>query len=123
MLPPDTIRSGDARIEVERDNSLLFLAAGAVVEVNGARIGTLGRGGATFRDVKAGETVVLSVRPTSAPGKFTVRFVPAAGRSYVFKVSPRGEALVLGSAFGLAGEAIAANISDMSGYFQIELVP
>lgn len=106
---------------MERENSLLFVGAGASVEVGGAKIGTLGVGGAATRDIKAGRNII-TVRTTTAPGQFVVQFDAKAGKTYNFLISPKSDALLLGSAFGLVGDAVNASISDTSGYFQIEMV-
>ncbi len=115
------MRPGSARVVVERDSSLLFLAAGATVDVNGRRIATLGRGGSATTDIPAGH-VNVKVKANSAPGQFVVGFDAVAGKTYRFVVSPKSDALLLGSAFGLIGDAVHATISDTSGYFQIEMV-
>lgn len=116
------IGKGQARIVVERDNSLLYVGAGATIEINGAKVETLGLGGAVTKDVRAGQ-VAVSAQATASFGKFTVRFVAQPGKTYRFKVSPKSDALLLGSAFGIVGDAVNAQISDTSGYFQIEMVP
>jgi len=116
------IPSRQARIVVERDTSLLFLGAGAVVEVGGARIGTIGRGGSVSRDVAAGP-VTVKVRAVASAGQFVVRFNAKAGKTYRFMVSPRSDQMLLGAAFGAIGDAVSADISENSGYFQIAMVP
>lgn len=114
------IAKDEARIVIERDSSLLYFAAGSTVKVNGQKIATLGRGGSVAHDVKAGHVVLEASTPT-APGQFIVRFDAKPRQTYEFEVSPKSDALVLGSAFGLAGDAVNASISDTSGYFQLEM--
>lgn len=116
------IRKGEARLIIERDNSLLYLAAAADVSVNGAKVASLGRGGSVVRDVPARQTVI-SITTASALGNFTLLLDPAAGKTYRFVVSPSSDQLLLGSAFGMAGDAFRASVSENSGYFQIELKP
>lgn len=115
-IAPDT-----ARVVVERDNSMLFFAAAVTVEANGKKIASLGRGGSVAHDIPAGKAEIEVSTPT-APGQFVVIFDAAAGETYHFVTSPKNDALVLGSAFGIAGDAVRAQISDTSGYFQIEMV-
>lgn len=116
------LAKGQARIVVSRDESLLFVGAGAPVEINGQKVETLGRGGSVVKDVAAGKTNI-TVRVTSAPGQFVVLFDAKAGKTYRFMVIPKTDALLLGSAFGIVGDAVHAQISDTSGYFQIEMMP
>src|ERR1035437_7754267 len=52
------ISKGDARLIISRDNSFLFGAGGANVEVSGVFVKTLGLGGAVAQDVHAGRTTV-----------------------------------------------------------------
>ena len=92
------------------------------VKSNGVEIASLGRGGSVVRDVPKGANTLQVSTPT-AFGQFVVRFDAKAQETYNFKVSPKGDALFLGSAFGMAGDAINAKISDTSGYFGLELQP
>ena len=108
-----------ARIVVERDNSLLYLAAAVDVRSNGAKIASLGRGGSVVHDVSKGQNTLAVSTPT-AFGQFVVNFNAKAGETYNFQVKPRGGALVTGSAWGIAGDAINASVSEQSGYFKIE---
>lgn len=73
-----------------------------------------------MHDVKAGSNVLKVSTPT-AFGQFVVRFDAKPQEVYNFTVSPKSDALLLGSAFGMAGDAVNATISDTSGYFQLEL--
>lgn len=107
---------------IERDSSLLYLAASADVSVNGAKVVGLARGGSVVRDVPARQSVI-SVTTLGAFGSFTVLLDPQAGKTYRFVVSPNGDQLLLGSAFGMIGDAVRASVSENSGYFQIELKP
>lgn len=118
----EPLGKGKARLIIERDNSLLYLAAAADVSVNGAKAASLGRGGSVMRDVPAHPSVV-SVTTAGAFGNFTLLLDPAAGKTYRLIVSPNGDQLLLGSAFGIVGDAVRASISENTGYFQIELKP
>ena len=114
------IAKNEARITVTRDNSLLYLAATAKVTANGQQIASLGRGGSVVHDVKTGPNVLKVSTPMSF-GQFVIRFDAKPQQVYNFTVSPKSDALLLGSAFGMAGDAVNAQISDTSGYFQLEL--
>ena len=114
----EPIPAGKSRIIVERDNSLLYLAAAVDVRSNGVKIASLGRGGSIVHDIPKGKNV-LSVSTPTAYGQFVVSFNAKAGETYNFETSPRGSALVTGSAWGMAGDAINASVSEQSGYFQI----
>ena len=115
----EPIPADKARIIVERDNSLLYLAAAVDVRSNGAKIASLGRGGSVVHDISKGQNT-LSVSTPTAFGQFVISFDAKAGESYSFQVTPRGSALVSGSAWGMAGDAINASVSEQSGYFKIE---
>ncbi|MBL4803249.1 MAG: hypothetical protein JKY71_00145 [Alphaproteobacteria bacterium] len=117
----EPIPTDKARIVVERDNSLLYLAAAVDVRSNGSKIASLGRGGSVVHDVSKGQNT-LSVSTPTAFGQFVVNFNAKAGETYSFQVTPRGGALVSGSAWGMAGDAINASVSEQSGYFKIEPV-
>ena len=114
------IPKNEARIIVERDNSLLYLAAAVDVTLNGENVASLGRGGSVVHDVRKGKNIVSVSTPT-AFGRFTLRFDAKAGETYNFVVRPNSEALLVGSAFGMIGDAVNAEISENSGYFEIEL--
>ena len=114
----EPIPAEKARIIVERDNSLLYMAAAVDVRSNGTKIASLGRGGSVVHDVIKGQNT-LSVSTPTAFGQFVVNFDAKAGETYNFKVTPRGGALLSGSAGGMVGDAINASISEQSGYFQI----
>jgi len=116
----EPIPADKARIIVTRDSSLLYLAAGAEVRSNGAKIANLGRGGSVIHDIPKGNNV-LSVSTMGSFGRFTVTFDAKPREVYEFVVSPRSGALVTGAAFGMIGDAINASVSEQSGYFQIGL--
>lgn len=114
------IPANKARIVITRDSSLLYLAAGVDVRANGAKIAMLGRGGSVAHIIPKGQNT-LSVSTPTAFGQFVVTFKAEPGKTYNFEVSPLGGALLTGSAWGMAGDAIHASISEQSGYFQIDL--
>jgi hypothetical protein len=114
------IPSDKARVIVTRDNSLLYMAAAATVSVNGSKIASLGRGGSVVYDIPDGRNLV-SVTTPMAFGNFSNSFEAKAKKTYSFEVSPRSEALMVGSAFGMLGDAVNASINENTGYFQIIL--
>lgn len=114
----EPVPSGEARIVITRNNSLLYLAAAVDVRSNGVKIAHLGRGGSVVHNIPKGSNT-LSVSTPTAFGQFVVNFNAKAGKTYNFEVSPRGSALVSGSLWGMAGDAMNASVSEQSGYFQI----
>lgn len=115
----EPIPADKARIVVERDSSLLYLAAAVDVRSSGAKIASLGRGGSVVHYISKGQNALAVSTPT-AFGQFVVSFYAKAGETYHFEVTPRGSALIAGSAWGMAGDAINASVSEQSGYFKIE---
>ncbi len=116
----EPIPTDKARIIVTRDSSLLYLAAAVDVRSNGAKIASLGRGGSVVHNIPKGQNT-LSVSTPTAFGQFVVNFKASAGKTYNFEITPRSGALVSGSIGGMVGDAINANVSEQSGYFQINL--
>ena len=112
-VPPDK-----ARIVVERNSSLLYLAAAVDVRSNGAKIASLGRGGSVVHDIPKGKNV-LSVSTPTATGQYVLNFDAKAGEIYEFMISPRSGNIMGGYGMGMIGDAINANVSEQSGYFQI----
>ena len=116
----EPVPANKARIVVTRNSSLLYLAAAVDVRSNGVKIASLGRGGSVVHDIPKGQNTLAVSTPT-AFGQFVVNFNAKAGQTYNFEVSPRSGALLTGSAWGMAGDAINASVSEQSGYFQIDL--
>lgn len=116
----EPIPSNKARIIVERDNSLLYLAAAVDVRSNGAKIASLGRGGSVVHDLSKGQNT-LSVSTPTAPGQFTVNFKAESKKTYHFEISPRSGNIMGGYGLGMIGDTVSASVSEQSGYFQIEL--
>ncbi|MBG78244.1 MAG: hypothetical protein CL570_04355 [Alphaproteobacteria bacterium] len=114
----EPIPSDKARIIVERDNSLLYLAAAVDVRSNGTKIASLGRGGSVVHNISKGQNT-LSVSTPTAFGQFVVSFDAKAGETYNFQVTPRGSNIMGGYGMGMLGDAINASVSEQSGYFQI----
>ncbi len=114
----EPIPAGKARVVITRDTSLLYMAAAADVRLNGTKIASLGRGGSAVHDIAKGRNT-LTVSTLGSFGQYTTTFDAAPQKSYEFLVSPRKEAMGVGAAFGLIGDAVSASNNDQSGYFQI----
>lgn len=116
----EPIPADKARIVVERDNSLLYLAAAVNVRSNGAKIASLGRGGSVVHDIAKGKNNISVSTPT-ATGQYVLNFDAKAGETYEFVASPRGSNIMGGYGMGMLGDSINASVSEQSGYFQINL--
>lgn len=114
----EPLAADKARLVITRNTSLLYMAGAATVRANGLQVASLGRGGSVIHDVPAGQNT-LSVSTPTAFGQFVATFNAKAGETYNFEVSPRGSALISGSAFGMLGDAANASVSEQSGYFKI----
>lgn len=116
----EPIPADKARIVVTRNSSLLYLAAAVNVRSNGTKIASMGRGGSVIHDIPKGQNTLAVSTPT-APGQFVVTFKAEPKKIYNFEVSPRSSNIMGGYGLGLIGDAIHANVSEQSGYFQIDL--
>lgn len=116
----EPVLADKARIVVERDNSLLYLAAAVDVRSNGTKIASLGRGGSIVHDISKGQNNISVSTPT-ATGQYALNFDAKAGETYEFVVSPRGSNIMGGYGMGMLGDAINARVSEQSGYFQVNL--
>ena len=105
-----------AELVFTRDDSLLYLALGARVFVDGRQIGKLSRGNTASIFVAAGDRSVV-VDTWSIPGEFSINLNVEKGRTYQFAVSPRSDSVIAGVAFGLIG-----NVVEDGGGFQLQLV-
>lgn len=121
------IPAGYARIIAKREVAFSYAGAGALVEVNGKTLGTLGQGGEGFVDVKAGP-VSVTVKATGAIGSpygLALASIDAkAGKTYRFIVlansSRAWKAAAMSGAIGAMGGAIY-DAENKDGYFQISL--
>ena len=110
----------EARLVITRSSDPLYLGAGANVRINGIKEGTLTRGGTLIKNVPAGRTT-LSADATSGPGNFVFTFDTTPGKTYNVEVSPRRDSFGQSALWGLAGDAIQAQLKENTGYFQAEL--
>ena len=107
------IAPGQATISITRSNDLLYVAAPASVELNGAKVASLGRGETYSGGVGPGPAVI-TVSTWSTPGSTSYRFNVEPGKTYRFTVSPRGANFAAGMVGGLVGAAIEGG-----GAFQV----
>lgn len=120
-LMNEPIPSNQSRIIVARDNSLLYMAASANVALNGNKIASLGRGGSVVENISTGRNM-LTVTTLGAFGNYTATFEAKAGKSYFFEVGPNeSKSLLSSTMFGMAGDAVNAQVKSNTGYFQIVL--
>jgi len=96
---------GQATISITRSDELMYLAAPATVELNGAKIASIGRGESYTGGVAPGPAV-LSVSAWSSPGASNQRFTAVPGKTYRFVISPRGDNFAAGMVGGFVGQAI-----------------
>jgi hypothetical protein len=115
------IPSGQSRLIVSRNNSLLYLAGAADGSLNGRKIASLGRGGSVVEDIPSGKHV-LSVNAPATFGNYTTTLEAKSGKTYSFEVSPNSKkSMMPGAVFGMLGEAMDAQANENTGYFQIVL--
>ncbi|MBK67611.1 MAG: hypothetical protein CMP22_05735 [Rickettsiales bacterium] len=114
----EQLKSGEARIIIERDNSLLYMAAPATVRSNGTKIASLGRGGSIVQNITEGRNHLTVGTPMSY-GRSALSYTAKAGKTYYFTVSPRSEMMGKVAALGMIGDAIDAESGEQSGLFGI----
>jgi hypothetical protein len=104
---------GQASITITRSNEFMSMGLSATVELNGARIASLGVG-ESYSGAAPPGSAVLTVSNWSAPDTASLRFNVQPGKAYRFMVTPRGAAVAAGLAGGIVGMAIEGG-----GPFQI----
>lgn len=112
---------GQASLNITRSSSLIYAAALASVDVNGARVADLGVGQSYMGVVRSGPAV-LTVSAWSSPGSSSFRFTVEPGNSYRFVVTPRIENTMVGvlpAAFAGPLAGMAAKAAEGGGPFQI----
>ncbi len=110
-----------AKILFTRDNSILYMALGARVKVEGVQMAKLARRESFSTLVTPGK-VKMEVDTATAPGRFGITLNASAGRIYQIKVMPRSDSFLPGAVFGILGSAADAAINEQSGLFMFELV-
>ncbi|MFA4995059.1 MAG: hypothetical protein WC521_07140 [Bdellovibrionales bacterium] len=113
------VEASKSRITVYRTDAMYAFAASANVDINGARVASLGRGEAFTGNFRPGSTI-LSTDVWGAPGHFSITFNALPGASYLFEISPNNnnDAMTV-SLFGPVGYLIGASVKENSGPFQI----
>lgn len=96
---------GQATISITRTSEFAGAGAWASVELNGAKIASIGNGESYTGGIAPGPAVV-SVSAWSSPGASSYRFTAEPGKTYRFIVSPRGDNIAAGLIGGVVGQAI-----------------
>ncbi|SMX60094.1 Conserved exported protein of unknown function [Bradyrhizobium sp. ORS 285] len=96
---------GPATVEITRTTDLLFMGVNATVEINGAKMASLGRGESYSGQLTSGETTI-TVSAWSSPGSSNIRFNAEPGKTYRMLVGPRGNHFGAAMVGGLLGAAI-----------------
>jgi hypothetical protein len=110
-----------AKILFTRDNSILYMALGARVKVEGTQVAKLARRESFSTLVTPGK-VKMEVDTATAPGRFGITLNASAGKIYQIKVLPRNDSFLPGALFGILGSAADASVNEQSGLFMFELV-
>lgn len=105
-----------ATLVFNRDDSLLYLALGARIFIDGQQVAKLSRGGAFTTVVGEGKRGLV-VDTWSIPGKFSIDLNAEKGKKYQFRISPRSDSVIAGVAFGLIG-----NVVEDGGAFQLQMM-
>jgi hypothetical protein len=96
---------GEATLSITRSDDLMYSGAPVTVELNGAKIASIGRGETYTGGIAPGPAVV-SVSAWSSPGASHQRFTAVPGKTYRFMVTPRGENFTASLVGGVVGAAV-----------------
>ncbi|MGC2778417.1 MAG: hypothetical protein WA418_22555 [Bradyrhizobium sp.] len=96
---------GRTTVAITRTNDFLYLAAPAAIEINGAKVASLGRGENYNGQIAPGPTAI-TVSTWSSPGSSSIRFTAVPGKTYRMVVGPRGKNFAASMVGGLVGAAI-----------------
>ncbi|MGJ4971561.1 hypothetical protein ACQR1N_27310 [Bradyrhizobium sp. HKCCYLRH1073] len=96
---------GRATVAITRTTDFLYLAAPAAIEINGAKVASLGRGESYSGSIAPGATTI-TVSTWSSPGSSNIRFTAVPGKAYRMVVGPRGQNFAASMMGGLIGAAI-----------------
>ncbi|WP_257166001.1 hypothetical protein [Bradyrhizobium sp. SRS-191] len=96
---------GDATVEITRTTDFLYLGVNATVEINGAKVASLGRGESYSGPLPPGDTTIV-VSAWSSPGSSNIHFDAEPGKAYRMVVGPRGNNFGASMVGGLIGAAI-----------------
>ena len=108
---------GRATVAITRTDDFLFWSAPAAVEINGAKVASLGRG-ETYKGEIAPGPIAITVSTWSTPGSSSIRFPAVPGKTYRMTVGPRGKNFAASMVGGLIGAAIEGG-----GAFEIVPAP
>ena len=112
--------AGKVQLILTRTTSALYLAAPAMVKVNGQDVASLGRGESSTLTIAPGRTVV-SVSTWSYPGSWTINLDAKAGQTYAIEIS-RGASFVPSFLLGPLGGVVDAAANPNAGAFQMHLM-
>jgi hypothetical protein len=96
---------GRATVAITRTTDVLYLAVPAAVEINGAKVASLGRG-ESYRGQLPPGPVAITVSTWASPGSSSIRFTAVPGKTYRMIVGPRGNNFAASMVGGLIGAAI-----------------
>ncbi len=108
-----------ARLVIKREG-VLGAALPARIRIDGREVASIGVGGSTVLDVRAGKRKIV-VDSWSHPNEYTLNLTAKPGMLYTLKVSIRTEAMVAGM-FGLVGTIAEAAANENGGNFEIRVV-
>lgn len=122
MMSSPAVALGQASITITRSGAAYPLLATADIDVNGARVASLGIGQSYSGPVSPG-TIILTATCWCGPGRYSAKFNAEPGKNYSFLVSPRGEQLAAQATGGLVGLAIdTSDNGENSGTFNITAI-
>jgi hypothetical protein len=108
------VAPGQATLSIMRSDDFLYMAMPVSVELNGAKIASIGKGETYTGGVAAGPAVVTVSCAWASPGVASYQFTAVPGKTYRFTVSPRSANFAASIAGGVLGQAIEGG-----GPFQI----
>lgn len=90
---PDTpIKPGMAQIVITHTGNMVLFVGGAVVEINGVKVASLGAQDSYVGDIATGPTTIATYSNLTS-GRSTLHFDAEAGKSYRLSVAPRGDTI------------------------------
>jgi hypothetical protein len=110
------IAPGQATISISRADEFMYSGGSVSVELNGAKVASIGKGESYTGGVDPGPAVV-SVSAWASPGASHHRFNAERGKTYRFVVSAREANFAAGMIGGVLGQAIEGG-----GPFEIKQV-
>ena len=111
-------RVGHATVVITRTDEFLYVGVPATIEVNGQSFASLWKGQSHSGALRPGPTTIRA-HAWRHTGKYRISFTAQPGKTYRLVVSPRGESIMPGVVFGLAGTLIDAAVNENAGAFKI----